>query len=132
MRLAAPITLLALLAALLAGCGDSSPEEREGGATAPRQAEPSPERVDPPPGASVRACRPAPALEVLRVTGVGCEEARAVVAAWRSDPACALGARSRRGCTVGSYRCAVVATARGISGGCGKPGRSIGFALRRG
>lgn len=92
---AAPLAILAVVAALLAGCGGSDDTTSS-----------------PPAGRSPK------------------QEIRA---AWGRNPDCRPSAgASRWGCSVGAYRCLGVVTARGWSIDCAKPGRSIGFTVRRG
>lgn len=57
---------------------------------------------------------------------------RQVQAAWEAKPGCMRprGA-SRWGCSVGAYRCQGVATDRGWSVSCAKPGRSVAFRVPR-
>jgi hypothetical protein len=125
MRLAAPLLILALAAALLGGCGGSSgetssgPEPRAGTSTAPA-------------GASARSCAlDAGGIEGLRVTKVSCGEGQRVAIAWRRASGCAPHG-SRSGCSVKSYRCAATASDRGWSVSCAKPGKSVAFTVRRG
>lgn len=126
-RLAAVATLL-LAASLLAGCGGSAGETRPGKAGSP-----SPRAATGPPSAATRNCAAgSKGFEELRAVGVGCPEARLVAAAWTRRRACDPHGLSRRGCSIGSYRCSVVVTDRGLAGGCSRPHRSISFIARRG
>jgi type IV pilus biogenesis protein CpaD/CtpE len=58
--------------------------------------------------------------------------AKEVRAAFLAEPRCRRprGA-SRWGCSIDSYRCQGVVTARGWSISCSQPGRSVAFVLRR-
>jgi hypothetical protein len=116
---------LVLVAALLAsGCGSSDDQAPTATATTPPA----------PPGAAARACGgTAAGAGQLRVTGIGCEEGRAVVAAWAGDPVCSGPAdASRFSCAVhDGYRCLGAATARGIAVSCSRPGSSVAFVAKR-
>jgi len=129
MRLAAPLAILALAAALLAGCGGSSSEETGSGAESSPRAGTS----TAPAGATARSCDPGgTGVEDLRATNVGCAEARQVASGWRRAKECdKYGADSRNPCSVLSYRCLATATDRGWSVSCAKSGRSIAFRFRR-
>jgi hypothetical protein len=126
MRLGVPLLSLILMAAVLGGCGDSS-----GGSTA-STTEPPAGTSAAPPGASAQACAlDAVGIVALRVTQVSCGRAQRVALAWRASDACAK-TGSRSSCSVQSYRCVAVATARGWSVSCAKQGASIAFTARRG
>jgi hypothetical protein len=75
-------------------------------------------------------------LAVLAGCGDASEEtttAPGVQAAFERSSACKRPAgASRWGCSVGSYRCQGVVSGRGWSISCAKPGRSLGFTIRRG
>jgi hypothetical protein len=59
--------------------------------------------------------------------------ARKVRAAWMKEPSCRQPAgASRWGCSVGSYRCRGVATDRGSSISCSKPGAAVFFKAEPG
>lgn len=127
MRLAAPLALLLLAAAIVAGCGGSS-DETSSGSTA----EPKAGTSTAPQGASARACAlNTGGIEGLRVTKVSCGKAEEVALAWRGAKQCAK-AGSRSGCSVKSYRCVATATGRGWSVSCAKQGESIAFTVRSG
>jgi hypothetical protein len=120
MRPATTLASLALVAALLLGCGGSG------------ETTTSPQRA--PNGATSQACPAAAArTEGLKVTGADCAEARRVMAGWVRQHDCrpATGS-SRSGCPVGSYRCVATATGRGWSVSCAEPGKSVAFTFRRG
>jgi hypothetical protein len=121
MKLAAPLLIAALAAALLAGCGSSSEEETQRTANAPA-------------GASVDACDTyAVDAEGLRVTGLSCKEGRQVMLGWQRTEDCGLiGGASRGACSVRSYRCLATRADRGISVSCARPGRSVAFVAKRG
>lgn len=68
----------------------------------------------------------------LRVTGIGCDAGRGVVAAWIGEPACSNPAdTSRFSCPVEGYRCLGAATERGIAVSCSRSGSSIAFLAKR-
>jgi hypothetical protein len=104
MRLATTLASLGLLAALLLGCGGGG----GGGETAittPGQ-----------PG------KPAATPHLTSTAKIR--------ASWISSPDCSHPAgASRWACSVGPYRCQAVASGRGWSVDCAKPGRSIGFTV---
>ncbi|HET6570244.1 MAG TPA: hypothetical protein VFG58_02010 [Solirubrobacterales bacterium] len=123
---------VAVCAAIGGGCGSSGGESSEssGGEPTARATTPSA-----PPGASARSCgnTTVAGTEGLRVTGIGCDVGRGVVAAWDDRPTCSRPARaSRFSCTVGEYRCLAATSERGIAVSCSRPGSSISFFKRRG
>jgi hypothetical protein len=134
-RLARPsIATLAILAAIGAGCGDS--EGGGYGGDADGQAPTATATTPPaPPGASARDCGETTVAdtEALRVTGVGCDIGRGVVATWTKAPGCIPDdGASRSACTVHrDYRCLAAATDRGLAVSCARPGSSIAFFARR-
>jgi hypothetical protein len=130
MRVIRAISLLALTAALLAGCGSSGGDSSSSGATTA----PKPAAGSAPLGASARDCEAQTAdASQLHVTGVNCARGRALMLAWQRQPHCAPApGSSRSGCTIGSYRCLAVLTAKGISASCAEPGRSVAFLARHG
>jgi hypothetical protein len=88
-----------------------------------------------PPGASARPCEGTVAgTGQVRVTGIGCDVGRGVVAVWAHKPACSSPAdASRFSCTVyGGYRCLGGAADRGIAVSCAHPGGSVAFVAKRG
>lgn len=109
---------------LVTGCGSS--DEQAPTATATTPAAPS--------GASARACEGTVAgAEEVRVTGIGCDMGRGVVAAWTAQPSCFSPPGSRFSCTVhNGYRCLGAATERGIAVSCARPGASVAFVGKRG
>jgi hypothetical protein len=126
MRLAAPIAI-AVLAALLGGCGGSS----DGGSSSSTEAQPTESTA--PAGASARSCPIEPnGAEGLRATGVSCGKAQRVVVAWQQTGSCepTTGA-SRSGCNAAGYRCLSTVTDRGLAVSCSEPGRSIAFVAKR-
>jgi len=127
-RLALAATLCAVA---IGGCDSSASDsgESSGGEPTARATTPTA-----PPGASARACGGTPArTEQVRVTGIGCDDARGVVAAWTDEPACSSPqGESRFSCTVGEYRCLAAASERGIAVSCSQPGSSVSFLFRRG
>ncbi len=130
------IVALVALAALAAGCGDSD----DGGYGAGDANEPAPTATATtpaaPPGATARECgeTTVAGTEGLRVTGIGCDVGRGIVAAWTEKPACSRPAgASRYSCTVyDEYRCLGAATDAGIAVSCARPGSSAAFLARRG
>jgi hypothetical protein len=124
MRLALPLTILAL--ALLSGCGGSDDGEVSGVSTQPT---PQAKGAGAPPGAAAHECE---GDGDLRATGLGCKEARSLMASWARTKGCApSGGDSRSACSLaGSYRCLSVVTERGISVSCAKPGRSVAFTAK--
>lgn len=124
MRLALPLTIVALLAGLLAGCGGSSSTESSsgGGAIAPAETQSAP------PGASSHAC----GEQTLRVSAVPCEEAKAVLTAWRAAPACRIqGGASHASCKVRGYLCIAARQGEEQAVSCARPGHSILFVPPR-
>jgi len=121
----APFAILALAAALLAGCGGSSETGTEPASRADAPTAPA--------GASARSCAAGSAgVEDLRATNVGCAEARRVASGWGRARECDKhGTGSRNPCSLHSYRCLATATDRGWSVSCAKSGRSIAFRSRR-
>jgi hypothetical protein len=126
MRIAVPIMIVALAAALLGGCGGSAAEsstatQQDGAPSAPI-------------GASARNCETlAVDAEGLRATGLSCEQARRVMYGWQRDSRCAAAGEASRGaCTTRSYRCIGAMTGRGVTVSCARPGRSIAFTVPRG
>lgn len=138
MRLAVPIAIVALAAALLGGCGGSSSgsESTAPDLTSPAVAESAPEpqtsEGGAPPGASAAGCETeATDAEALSATAVSCEEARGVMLAWQREAGCAAGAgASHSACTVRSYRCIATRTDRGLAVSCARPGHSIAFIAK--
>jgi hypothetical protein len=131
MRLATPIAITVLAAALLAGCGSSSDS---GSDAAGSTAAPGASDSTAPAGASAQSCETdAVDATALRATSVSCGEARALMFAWQRQSDCATpkGA-SRSACTTRSYRCLSTATARGVAVSCSRPGHSIAFIAKRG
>jgi hypothetical protein len=134
MRLAPPLAIVALAAALLAGCGSSS--SSPGGSTQPGTGASSKSGSGPPRapiGASARNCETHAAnAEGLRVVGISCGAGRKVMYGWQLLGACAPpSAASRTSCTVRSFRCLSGRTDRGVVVGCSRPGESIAFVARR-
>lgn len=130
MRLAFSIAIVALAAALLAGCGGSSGGSSSGeSTTAPRASGSSA-----PVGATARHCDTgAVDAEALRATGLSCGEARRLMYEWQRSPSCALPpAASRASCTRRSYLCLSTRTAPGVAVSCSRSGRSIAFIAKRG
>ncbi|HEX6687247.1 MAG TPA: hypothetical protein VF085_01120 [Solirubrobacterales bacterium] len=118
------LAFLVVLAAWTSGCGSSDESEPTATATAQKA----------PPGATARGCgeTTVAGTEGLRVTGIGCDVGRGIVAAWTNRPGCSLGQdASRSSCTVhGDYRCLAAATDRGIAVSCARPGGSAAFLAR--
>jgi hypothetical protein len=127
MRRTAPLAVLALVAALLLGCGGSSSESSTGGGAQ------SPGTSTAPAGATAQPCHSGKAdVTGLKATGTTCTEARHLMLGWTHSSACRppQGA-SRSSCPALSYRCLATATDRGWSVSCAKPGRAIAFTARR-
>ena len=128
MRLAVPIAIVALAAALLAGCGGSSGDESSPTGSAPS---PGASSSKAPAGASAQVCGAEQAgVRDVRVTGLSCEQGEVTIAAWQRLGSCepATGA-SRSGCRAGPYRCLSVMTDRGRNVSCSRPGRSVVFTV---
>jgi hypothetical protein len=136
MRLATPLAIVALAAALLSGCGGSS-SSSTGGSTQTGTGAPSQTSgagtPSAPVGASARECATHAANAAgLRAVGVSCGAARKVMYGWQLLGACAPpSAASRTSCTVRSFRCLSGGTDRGVVVGCSRPGESIAFVARR-
>jgi hypothetical protein len=138
MRLATPLAIVALAAALLSGCGGSSSSSTGGstqtGTGAPSKTSGSGSGAPSAPvGASARECAThAVNAEGLRAVGVSCDAARKVMYGWQLLGACAPpSAASRTSCTVRSFRCLSGRTDRGVVVGCSRPGKSIAFVAKR-
>jgi len=123
MRLALLPTIAALFAALLAGCGGSSSTDSGTGgegATAP----PPAQAQSAPPGATSHACGD----QELRVSAVPCKEAKTVLAAWRSAPACRIhGGASHASCKVRGYLCIAARQGEGSAVSCARSGHAVLF-----
>ncbi len=131
MRPARLLLILALLAAAApAGCGSSNDDAtNEARTTATATTPPAPA------GAAVWSCEGTVAgTGDVRVTGIGCDGGRGVVARWASEPSCSAPAgASRFACTVhGGYRCLGAGAERGIAVSCARPGSSVSFVAKRG
>jgi|SRR5215213_11805462 len=126
MRLAIPLAIVALAAALLAGCGDSG----DGGSGTTAQPVPNAKGAAPA-GATAHECMGGGSV---RATGLSCEKAQRLVKSWKGIEKCAPGAgASRSSCPIeGGYRCLAVVTAKGVSVSCARPGRSIAFIAEKG
>ena len=129
MRFAAPLAIVALAAALLAGCGSSSDGSDGAGSTAAPKGSGS----SAPAGASARACAvDASGASGLRVTAVSCGKGQKTVLAWQRNGSCKPAAGgSQAGCSVSGYRCVATATDRGLAVSCARPGHSIAFTAKR-
>ena len=137
MRLARPLSLALLLAALLAvGCGSDSNGDGDssgGGGSASETSEEGEDRV--PAGATATSCE----AEIdgidgsLRVTGVDCDAAGEIASGWVADRGCASPSdASRVSCKVDGYRCLGARIGPGIAVSCARPERSIAFVAKRG
>lgn len=126
MRLATPLAIVALAAALLSGCGGSSSDESSSSESAPPAS-----TSTAPIGASAKSCDSyAVDAEALRATNVPCDQARQVMYGWQRDPACAKPAgASRTSCLTRSYRCLGARTDRGLAVSCSRAGESIAFVV---
>jgi hypothetical protein len=130
MRLAVPLTIVALAAALLSGCGGSSSSDagsRDGSPGSTTGASKAPL------GAAAKSCDTnAAGVEKLLATGISCDQARQVMLGWRRSHACSSPAgASRSACTARSYRCLGASTDRGIAVSCARAGESIAFIAKR-
>ena len=126
MRLATPLAIVALAAALLAGCGSSDEGSETGAPPASDSTAPA--------GASARSCA-SDSTEVkgLRATGIGCTQARLLVGEWEASASCAAPVgSSRSSCSLGGFRCLAAATDRGLAVSCARSGQSVAFTARRG
>ncbi len=118
MRLALPLVIAALLTGVLAGCGGSSATGSGAGGEA------SGTEGSAPPGASTSGCGGAS----LQVNGVSCDQAKAVLAAWRAAPGCHVAAgASHASCRVQGYLCIAAKQGERAAVSCALPGRSILF-----
>jgi len=128
MRLATPLAIVAV-AALISGCGGSSDDGTETGATAA-----PPATRSAPAGASAKSCSPHSAeISGLRATGLDCGPARQVMEDWQRSGQCEAPANaSRSSCLLGPYRCLATATDRGLTVSCARSGQSIAFTVKRG
>jgi hypothetical protein len=126
-RLAISLTLLALSAGLLIGCG-SSDQGTSPGSTAPPQTD----GAQAPAGASTESCPlNAGGATGLRASGVSCGKAQKIAITWGRSSACTGEPdASRTSCTVGSYRCLGTRTAAGLAVSCSRPGRAIAFTAK--
>lgn len=144
LRLAAPICVALVLAALVAGCGSggsSTAGSGTGGAATsgggggkPATKPPSAEVGGAPAGAQAKSCETqAVDAQELRATGVPCGAARAAMFAWQRSSDCALvGGASRGSCSVpGGYRCQAARVGEGVSVSCSANGRAVAFLAQR-
>lgn len=133
MRLALPLAIVALAAAMMVGCGSSSDEGTQT-STGPEAQAPRASGAEAPVGAAAKRCDThAVDAKALRVTAVSCGEGRQVMFGWQQAESCGLiDGASRGSCAVRSYRCLATKTDRGISVSCARPGHSIAFIAKRG
>lgn len=120
------MTIIAITAALLAGCGSSDDGSGTSATTAPRA-------NDAPAGAPAKSC-PTHSAETrgLRATGLDCGPARLLIDEWGESKSCAAPAgSSRSSCSLGSYRCLATATDRGLAVSCARSGQSVAFTVKR-
>jgi hypothetical protein len=114
------------LATAVPGCGSSGGGSPAATATSPPA----------PPGATARDCGETTVAGTrgLRVTGIGCDVGRGLVAAWSGKPTCVLSpGASRSSCSIrDGYRCLAAATGRGVAVSCARPGGSAAFLAHRG
>jgi hypothetical protein len=149
-RLAAPIAVLLLLAALVAGCGSggsSSGGSSEGGSSggtstaggggpetgAPAKRPRSAQQRGAPLGSQVKHCdSDAADAELLRATGVPCGPARQAMFSWQRAAKCAPArGASHSACSIaGGYRCQSAETGKGLEVSCSAPGRAVAFRTR--
>jgi hypothetical protein len=138
-RLAAPICVLLLLTALVAGCGSggSSTGSTTGsasGSAKPAKKPPSAQVGGAPVGAQAKHCDSrAVDAQALRATGVPCQMARSLMFAWQRSGACALAKGTARGsCAVpAGFRCQAVRAGKGIAVSCSTKGRAVAFLAQR-
>jgi hypothetical protein len=133
MRLISALAIVALAAALMAGCSSSSDEGTQTDA-GPAAQSPRASGAEAPVGAAAKSCDThAVDAEALRVTAVSCGEGRRVMFGWQQAEGCGLiDGASRGSCPVRSYRCLATKADRGISVSCARPGHSIAFIAKRG
>lgn len=88
-----------------------------------------------PPGAAARDCgrTTVAGSEGLRVTGIGCDVGRGVVAGWSKQAACApRGEASRASCEVDDeYRCLAAVVDERVAVSCSRQGGSLAFLAER-
>lgn len=136
MRLATPLAIVALAAALLAGCGSSSDSSSSAAPSTPAQSNPAPPtgEATAPAGASARVCAPdSEGVEALRAVAVSCGAARELMLAWQGSKACAPAAgASHSGCSLSGFRCVSVAAGRGVVANCSRRGQTVAFIAARG
>jgi hypothetical protein len=136
-RVAAPLIAAALLAALAAGCGDSSIETDGSRTGTVTSVVPIPDKgksnSGAPIGASARSCDAySTDAGTLRATGISCGQARQVMYDWQRERSCATPSDASRGsCLTRSYRCQATRTDRGLAVSCSGPGQSIAFLAKR-
>jgi hypothetical protein len=130
MRLAVPLTIVALAAALLSGCGGSSSSD-EGSQDGVARSTTGVSKA--PLNAAAKSCRVnVVGVERLLATGIPCEQARRVMLGWQRSHAClAPSGASRSSCTARSFRCLGASTDRGIAVSCARAGESIAFIAKR-
>lgn len=129
MRLAIPIAIVVLAAALAGGCGSSD----DGGSEPSTATAPKSSGQKAPAGASAKECvGRVGAASALRATGVSCTQAKALAAAWARNQGCApAGGSSRASCKLeGDYDCLAAMTGRGLAVSCARPGRSVAFTIK--
>ncbi|HEX3238816.1 MAG TPA: hypothetical protein VHR18_01625 [Solirubrobacterales bacterium] len=129
MRLAIPIAIVVLAAALVGGCGSSD----EGGSEASTATAPKRSGQEAPAGASAQECAgKVGAATALRATGVSCKQAKALAKAWAKEAGCApVDGSSRSSCQLeGDYDCLAAMTGRGLAVSCARPGRSVAFTIK--
>jgi hypothetical protein len=116
MRLALLIAIALLLTGLAAGCGSSSSTER-GSTVGGSETGPA--------SAATEEC----GAGSVRVSGVACQQAEAVLAEWRKAPGCAIvGNASHASCQISGYLCIAARQGSKAAVSCAQPGKSILFA----
>jgi hypothetical protein len=126
MRLALPLAIFVLALALLSGCGSSEADDTSAPA-------PNPSGANAPAGASAHECGgEAGSASALRATGISCQEAKALAAAWARNEGCApADGASRSSCKLeDDYVCLTATTDRGLAVSCARPGRSFAFTVK--
>jgi len=138
-RIASLVSLAAIGALAAAGCGSDSssdsgpgygPKDKAGSEQTATATTPAA-----PPGAAARDCgrTTVTGTEGLRVTGIGCDVGRGVVAGWSKQASCAPhGEASRVSCEVDDeYRCLAAVVDEGVAVSCSRQGGSLAFLAKR-
>jgi hypothetical protein len=130
MRLAVPLAIVALTLALLSGCGSSDGDSDSASVPQPT---PKASGSPAPAGAAAHSCAvKAGSASGLRATGIPCERAKRLAAAWVRNKGCApADGASRSSCKLeGDYDCLTAVTDRGLAVSCARPGSSVAFTVK--